>query len=512
MSKKFIIAFLSSLIILLNVLSPVNYGSNEAYATVNNNPISVPSGPVGEMFTYGDGRGYVNLSWEAVPNATGYKVWVFNGVAYESINVGNTTSWSTKGKAIWPTDDEISQGKFNIHTDLSKPGSELALNPSYAYRNAGTEYRLNKNYYFRVSAYNSTDESAYSTGFYKHTMPDLLLPEAPETETSTSTDSTGDTGFVYVQWEPVANAIGYKVWLYNGKSYESIDVGDTTEWTTEDKGLWPTKDEIANGKYKLHLDGTGSELAIDPSPVYINSKGNYGEENKNYWFRISAYNDLGETVYSGYSKPIIEPDEEVTEEEIESVIEVKESTPTREDFTSEEEYQEWLNSSQGATRQAVGPAKWIRPAFKAVVTTVVLRNGAKEMLVKQYLKSTTKKIKIKNGSLANKTHKATGIKFNPDGFPIFKARESISLPYEMIKSSNYQQFKYCNQELAMKLETNAALKASFTKGEIAGLKKGNNPPGWTWHHHQTRGYMQLVKTSIHRAVGHTGGKSIWGKL
>ncbi|WP_299514251.1 HNH endonuclease [uncultured Rummeliibacillus sp.] len=33
----------------------------------------------------------------------------------------------------------------------------------------------------------------------------------------------------------------------------------------------------------------------------------------------------------------------------------------------------------------------------------------------------------------------------------------------------------------------------------------------TWHHHQTRGYMQLIDSAIHSKTGHTGGNSILEK-
>jgi len=40
---------------------------------------------------------------------------------------------------------------------------------------------------------------------------------------------------------------------------------------------------------------------------------------------------------------------------------------------------------------------------------------------------------------------------------------------------------------------------------------GSKPPlGWTWHHHQETGRMQLVRTDWHGATNHTGGSTIWG--
>ena len=41
---------------------------------------------------------------------------------------------------------------------------------------------------------------------------------------------------------------------------------------------------------------------------------------------------------------------------------------------------------------------------------------------------------------------------------------------------------------------------------------GPTPEGYTWHHHQDAGYMQLVHSSIHKAYQHDGGRSygMWG--
>ncbi|MED3353485.1 DUF6531 domain-containing protein, partial [Bacillus thuringiensis] len=51
-------------------------------------------------------------------------------------------------------------------------------------------------------------------------------------------------------------------------------------------------DGIAKGQYLLHHDKKGTELAVDPSPVYKNSGGIYAGA-KNYWFRVTAYSKVG---------------------------------------------------------------------------------------------------------------------------------------------------------------------------------------------------------------------------
>ena len=34
--------------------------------------------------------------------------------------------------------------------------------------------------------------------------------------------------------------------------------------------------------------------------------------------------------------------------------------------------------------------------------------------------------------------------------------------------------------------------------------------GYTWHHNQEEGVLQLVDKNVHEQTGHTGGRSIWG--
>ncbi|WP_455583728.1 DNRLRE domain-containing protein [Geobacillus zalihae] len=261
--------------------------------------IPVPHTPTGTAFSNGDGTGYINLSWDPVPGAAGYKVWIYNGKSYEAFDVGNVTSWSTKGKKIWPTPSEISAGRYDLHQD--QLGTELAVDPSPVYRNSGESYPNSKNYWFRVSAIFPQGESAMS-GAYMPTIPDLAKPSAP---TGVSYTNGNGTGYIDFKRNPVSGATGYKIWIFNGSYYESLDVGNVTSWTTKNKKYWPTSTEIHAGRYKLHVnDGLGTELAVDPSPVYANAGTKYATA-ANYWIRVSAYNSQGETVFSDAYMPRI---------------------------------------------------------------------------------------------------------------------------------------------------------------------------------------------------------------
>ncbi|OCA85770.1 Wall-associated protein [Bacillus sp. FJAT-27225] len=259
--------------------------------------IPAPQTPTGKVYSNGNGTGYVNLSWNAVKGAKGYKVWLFNGKSYESFNVGNVTSWSTNGQKIWPTATEVSAGKFDLHQD--KLGAELPLDPSPVYRNSGGSYTTNKNYWFRVSAVFSQGESATS-GAFMPTIPNLAKPQVPKGK---SYSNGNGTGYVDFNWSPVSGATGYKIWIFNGSYYESRDVGNVTSWTTKGKKYWPTPTETNMGRYQLHLgDSLGAELPVDPSEVYANAGTRYATTT-NYYIRISAYNGQGETINSDAYMP-----------------------------------------------------------------------------------------------------------------------------------------------------------------------------------------------------------------
>jgi hypothetical protein len=94
----------------------------------------------------------------------------------------------------------------------------------------------------------------------------------------------------------------------------------------------------------------------------------------------------------------------------------------------------------------------------------------------------------RNAHLAGKTHPKTGIPFDKNGHPNFG---------ELVKED-------------VKIKPTGSRSRDFiAANEAAGLPR--TPDGYTWHHHQDYGRMQLVPEEVHRATGHTGGFSLWQK-
>lgn len=95
---------------------------------------------------------------------------------------------------------------------------------------------------------------------------------------------------------------------------------------------------------------------------------------------------------------------------------------------------------------------------------------------------------IRNQGLAGGTHPKTGVPFNKDGFPDFTNYKHPNVPDVRIALTGNRR--------ADEAAANAA----------AGLPK--TPTGYTWHHHEDVGLMQLVQSGPHLKTGHTGGYSL----
>lgn len=99
-------------------------------------------------------------------------------------------------------------------------------------------------------------------------------------------------------------------------------------------------------------------------------------------------------------------------------------------------------------------------------------------------------------------------------FPVFNSVFDAQLPEGLLKASNPKQFNECNRQLKEGIINDAGLEKGFTEDQLEDIENGDTPEGYTWHHNEEVGKMQLVKTEDHdRTQGgaaHTGGKALWG--
>ena len=110
-----------------------------------------------------------------------------------------------------------------------------------------------------------------------------------------------------------------------------------------------------------------------------------------------------------------------------------------------------------------------------------------------------RKLKYSNGELSQ------GV------FPVFKSYSDVKLPKDLYKETFPKQQVKCLAELQKQVKNPLnPIRKNFTEDQIKDIKDGILPEGFTWHHNEVEGLMQLVETSVHNATNHTGGMSLWG--
>ncbi|MEC2307125.1 T7SS effector LXG polymorphic toxin [Bacillus atrophaeus] len=117
---------------------------------------------------------------------------------------------------------------------------------------------------------------------------------------------------------------------------------------------------------------------------------------------------------------------------------------------------------------------------------------------------------LKNGHLKNDVHPVTGVPYDKDGFPTFDPVAEVKIDKSLYLQKDTVQFKKATELLLQEINKNPELKKHFTEMQLKQISKGKKPKGFTWHHHQNEGIMQLVDADIHGKTGHTGGRNIWG--
>ncbi len=142
--------------------------------------------------------------------------------------------------------------------------------------------------------------------------------------------------------------------------------------------------------------------------------------------------------------------------------------------------------------------------------------------VGENVEESPRSIKTINDGLAGQNHPETGVPYvekevvTDTGekvkgvFPQFESKVDIQLPEDLQQAPDRTQFAECNKQLQEKVANDPELRSQFTEDQLADIEDGYTPEGYTWHHNEEIGKMQLVDTDIHIQTRHTGGRNIWG--
>lgn len=100
--------------------------------------------------------------------------------------------------------------------------------------------------------------------------------------------------------------------------------------------------------------------------------------------------------------------------------------------------------------------------------------------------------------------------------PEFPSIFDVEIPSEIWEKGDTAIFKYCTEKLKEYLDANPEAKANFTSEQLDIIEKicsgeMRNPriPGFTWHHSEIPGKIQLVDFKTHFDTRHTGGDFLW---
>ena len=106
----------------------------------------------------------------------------------------------------------------------------------------------------------------------------------------------------------------------------------------------------------------------------------------------------------------------------------------------------------------------------------------------------------------------TGVVFDNRGFPVFDdvAAFDAKISKGVFNSVGYEgQMRLATRDLSAAIERGQVSRSRFTEDQIRQINSGARKiDGYTWHHHQDSGRMQLVPELIHKRTGHVGGEAM----
>lgn len=110
-------------------------------------------------------------------------------------------------------------------------------------------------------------------------------------------------------------------------------------------------------------------------------------------------------------------------------------------------------------------------------------------------------------------HRKTGIPYDSRGFPIFDdvAMYDTRLARSLwLGQSRRAHMRAATRELRDAIRAGKVKASKFDAAQLRAIESGKAKiPGYTWHHHQHHGRMQLIPERYHKLSGHVGGDKLW---
>lgn len=250
--------------------------------------------------------GYVNVSWPSINGATGYRLQMFDGKGWQTVYNGLATSFTTKNKKMWPLSSQYGVKDANSGgiKFRSGDGQELPMDPTEMYSISSGVTTTSKAFQFRVIADYPLGSSAPS----KIAKPvlDGIIPSTPSAPTVSSTvlDPSTSRGHFVLDWDEVEGATSYDLQFFNGVTYERIPVGNTTQWSSKGKGIFPTESQLYSNSSSgiFRQNGDGTDFLADPLQMYWATDSKYAGFASYYFAKIIAKSSKGESLPSAFTR------------------------------------------------------------------------------------------------------------------------------------------------------------------------------------------------------------------
>ncbi|WP_426133455.1 filamentous hemagglutinin N-terminal domain-containing protein [Pseudomonas sp. PWP3-1b2] len=102
--------------------------------------------------------------------------------------------------------------------------------------------------------------------------------------------------------------------------------------------------------------------------------------------------------------------------------------------------------------------------------------------------------------------------FDNKGFPIFDdiTKFDTHINISEFRAASYEgQLRMATRDLRTQIDSGAVPSSAFTDVQLKAIRGGQDKiPGYTWHHHQDTGRMQLVPEVFHNGARHVGWESM----
>ena len=116
------------------------------------------------------------------------------------------------------------------------------------------------------------------------------------------------------------------------------------------------------------------------------------------------------------------------------------------------------------------------------------------------------------GVAFERTELLIGEQMISDVFPVFEATFTARLAPDEYLLTDEEHDEIANAQLYKAILEDTAIGEiiGLSADDIEALRQGQTPAGYTWHHHEQPGTLQLVDAKTHAQTEHVGGRVIWG--